>query len=102
MAKYWVSCRTEAEARVILVFAAIGSFDGGVPMPCRISPLDPKSVDIDFGDTPFEPERFQKNLTVTGFGKYEDGEELPEATANLNRIVEDLLAPVAGQLAADY
>jgi hypothetical protein len=50
MAYVWIQCETEDFARRLVVFALMGSFNGGNPMPARISPICPRTVDVNFGE----------------------------------------------------
>lgn len=93
MAYIWAQCRTEDDARRLLVFALIGSFNGGELMPARISPICPRTVDINFGNRPTDITRICSLGYVEMAEHFHYAGPFPEPETLLQAELERRLAP---------
>jgi hypothetical protein len=59
MAMIWIQCRTIEDVLRLRTFAHLGSLNGGSPMPARIAPQNPFTLDVNFGNHPVDLDRIR-------------------------------------------
>lgn len=69
--KIWLECQTVAERQFLEDLVLDGYF--GTPLACGESPVNPRSLDINFHDYPFFEEELGRIHFVVKWGTYDDG-----------------------------
>ncbi|HYE22693.1 MAG TPA: hypothetical protein VD998_03840 [Verrucomicrobiae bacterium] len=85
--RIWIECTSQSAANNLLTCILVGSI-AQTAFPAEISPANPNSINVDFGDVPFDLAYIRTWTNVKDCGLCTDGKPLPSIEMCLHLLVK--------------